>query len=53
MNDHIVETAFEDDQAYWECSCGKSGSSSIYLVDVHSDRHIREQGGHRIDRHTG
>ncbi len=51
--DHVVETEFEDDRAYWECSCGRAGSCSAYSVDVHSDRHIRQEGGHRTDRHGG
>lgn len=53
---HYVTIHREDDaglretRAYWECSCGTSGSAAEHKVDEASDRHIPE-GDQRVDRY--
>lgn len=50
--DHRIYTHDEDDNehSYWECSCGCSGSSPSYNVDLHSDKHIKYDFGEtRVD----
>jgi len=38
----------EPERAFWECSCGASGTAPNYTVDLASDRHIPE-GDMRVD----
>jgi hypothetical protein len=40
--EHRIYTEHVHDRWYWECSCGRSGSSSAHRVDLASDRHIPE-----------
>lgn len=57
--EHIVRTTFAtewtdgDERGYWECSCGRSGNAPEYRVDEASDKHIRDAGDTRVDRHPG
>ncbi len=39
-----------DGQAHWECSCGRAGTCAEERVDLHSDRHIPQDGtAKRVD----
>jgi hypothetical protein len=40
--EHRIYTEFdvEPERAFWECSCGASGTAPNYTVDLASDRHI-------------
>ena len=56
LREHRVETTYEDDDEgryRWECSCGHGGSGSGdgYAADIHSDRHIQDASGRRVDVH--
>ena len=42
MENHRIMTydPDENEQVYWECSCGRSGSCAEWKAGVHSDKHI-------------
>lgn len=41
--DHIIEgTGTSEGRTYWECSCGRGGSSSLDIWDIHAEAHIPE-----------
>lgn len=56
---HVVQVASEwaergEERTYWECSCGRSGTSASYRWETHSDKHIDYgKGERRVDRHPG
>jgi len=52
MEHRIRTTEIEDERAYWECSCGRSGGCAEWNVDIASDKHIRDGEG-RVDVHGG
>lgn len=48
--DHRVYTEYEGDRAYWQCSCGASGSCAAEDADLRSDKHIDYTAGEgRVD----
>jgi hypothetical protein len=43
-----------EERTYWECTCGRAGSSVSYRWETHSDKHIDYAAGdRRVDRSTG
>ena len=54
MTEHRITVDSEEDRAYWECDCGRSGSCAEYRVDLKSDEHIDyDAGDRRIDVSRG
>lgn len=45
--EHRVFTDWDTVRAFWECSCGRSGSADVDRVDVVSDAHIDYDAGER------
>jgi hypothetical protein len=51
---HVIWTDYRSERAYWQCSCGRSGSCAEWKADLHSDEHIDyDAGDRRVDRHRG